>query len=59
MDQSLIDDLKARDRERWLSILWAPAEAPCPKCRGPRYVALKALGEAESPVCFDCGSGFA
>ena len=39
--------------------IWAPAEAPCPKCRGPRYVALKALGEAESPVCFDCGSGFA
>ena len=39
--------------------VWAPAEAPCPKCRGSRYAALKSLGDAESPVCFDCGSGFA
>ena len=27
MDQSLVLDLKARDRERWLSVLWAPAAA--------------------------------
>lgn len=27
MDETLIADLKARDRERWLSVLWAPAEA--------------------------------
>jgi hypothetical protein len=27
VDQSLTDDLKSRDRERWLSILWAPADA--------------------------------
>lgn len=39
--------------------IWAPADAPCPACKGPRFVALKALGEVESPVCFDCGNGFA
>ena len=39
--------------------VWAPADAPCPACKGPRYVALKSLGGAESPVCFDCGNGFA
>ena len=39
--------------------VWAPANEPCPKCRGPRYVALKSLGETESPVCFECGNGFA
>ena len=39
--------------------VWAPADAPCPACKGPRFVALKALGEVESPVCFDCGNGFA
>jgi phytoene synthase len=27
VDQSLTEDLKTRDRERWLSILWAPADA--------------------------------
>lgn len=27
LDETLITDLKARDRERWLSVLWAPAEA--------------------------------
>lgn len=27
LDESLIADLKARDRERWLSVLWAPAAA--------------------------------
>lgn len=27
MDESLIADLKLRDRERWLSVLWAPAAA--------------------------------
>jgi phytoene synthase len=26
VDQSLADELKARDRERWLSVLWAPAD---------------------------------
>lgn len=52
MDQSLIDDLKARDRERWLSILWAPAEAR------PALVALHAydleqqrvVAEAREPM---------
>ena len=39
--------------------IWAPVEAPCPKCGGPRHVALKSLGKTESPICFDCGSGFA
>jgi phytoene synthase len=27
VDQTLTEDLKSRDRERWLSILWAPADA--------------------------------
>jgi phytoene synthase len=27
LEQTLTEDLKARDRERWLSILWAPADA--------------------------------
>ena len=27
LDETLISDLKARDRERWLSVLWAPAGA--------------------------------
>lgn len=27
MDETLIAELKARDRERWLSALWAPADA--------------------------------
>lgn len=27
MDETLLTDLKARDRERWLSVLWAPADA--------------------------------
>ena len=39
--------------------VWAPADAPCPNCKGPRFAALKSLGPAESPVCFDCRNGFA
>lgn len=27
MDSTLVDDIRNRDRERWLSILWAPANA--------------------------------
>ena len=27
VDETLTEDLKTRDRERWLSILWAPADA--------------------------------
>ena len=27
VDEGLLSDLKARDRERWLSVLWAPAPA--------------------------------
>ncbi len=52
MDQSLTEDLKARDRERWLSILWAPAGAR------PALVALNAydleqqrvVAEAREPM---------
>ena len=39
--------------------IWSPAEASCPACKGPRYAALKSLGETESPVCFECRNGFA
>ena len=52
MDPSLTDDLKSRDRERWLSILWAPADAR------PALIALHAydleqqrvVAEAREPM---------
>jgi phytoene synthase len=52
VDQTLTDDLKSRDRERWLSILWAPADAR------PALVALHAhdleqqrvVAEAREPM---------
>jgi phytoene synthase len=52
VDRQLIDMLKARDRERWLSILWAPAAAR------PALVALHAydleqqrvVAEAKEPL---------
>lgn len=52
MDQSLTEDLKSRDRERWLSILWAPADAR------PALIALHAhdleqqrvVAEAREPM---------
>jgi phytoene synthase len=52
LDPSLTEDLKSRDRERWLSILWAPADAR------PALVALHAydleqqrvVAEAREPM---------
>jgi phytoene synthase len=52
VDQSLTDDLKSRDRERWLSILWASADAR------PALIALHAhdleqqrvVAEAREPM---------
>jgi phytoene synthase len=52
VDQTLTDDIKSRDRERWLSILWAPADAR------PALIALHAydleqqrvVAEAREPM---------
>jgi phytoene synthase len=52
LDQTLTEDLKTRDRERWLSILWAPADAR------PALIALHAhdleqqrvVAEAREPM---------
>jgi phytoene synthase len=52
VDETLTDDLKSRDRERWLSILWAPADAR------PALIALHAhdleqqrvVAEAREPM---------
>lgn len=47
MDQSLAADIRARDRERWLSILWVPASAR------PALVALHAFDLRQQQVVAD------
>ena len=47
MDISLLHDLKARDRERWLAALWAPAEAR------PALLALHAYDLEQQRVVAD------
>jgi 15-cis-phytoene synthase len=52
VDQSLTDDLKARDRERWLSILWAPADAraACVALHAYDLEQQRVVAEAREPM---------
>lgn len=49
MDRALAGELRARDRERWLSVLWAPAAA-----RGA-LVALHAFDLEQQRIIIDAG----